>query len=352
VFLAPLWLWSLYRAQPQWRDRLVAVGLVIVCVAAWLVPVASGAGGLTTWSERLLALLPSNDAGPSATERQLAVNTAISFGTLVLLVGPALVLSTISDGRATVKWLRATFTTPMGVFWWLWIAPAFIFLWVVDSTEPGHNLLFMSGLVTLGVGLLAEAARPLARLIVCGAALVGVQMAVFLFAAPVYGRPLAWTANSMLLNVTAPGFRQQQHSLDWTVQSIRSRFDPRESVIVTLIGQDPYRFMMYYLPEYLVVRLDPAAGSVLAARGKQQGSWTAAPGCLFADVVDPLVGPPGVARPRSAAWVVATISEAGLIPEGAALLSDPDGAGPYQLWEVQLEATTPDYLGFRLCGGA
>jgi len=350
VFLAPLWLWALFTTQQDWRRRLAAIALVVACVAAWLVPVAASAGGLTTWSERLLALLPSADAGPGAGVRQFAVNTAISFGTLALVLGPTVLLGGVCDRRTTVQWLRKTFTSDMGVFWALWIAPAFVFLWLVDSTEPGHDLIFIAALVVLGVGLLAHAARSLTRLAVCGAVLVGVQAAVFLFAAPVSGRPFAWTANSMLLNVTAPGFGQQQRSLDWSLQTIRSRFDPGESVVVTLTDQDPYRFMMYYLPEYLVLRLDPQTTSVLAAHGKRQGNWTQASGCLFAAVAASLAIERLTTRPRLAAWVVSSTSEAGLIPDSATLFSGPEAAGPFQVWEVQLEPSTPDHVGFKLGG--
>jgi hypothetical protein len=76
----------------------------------------------------------------------------------------------------------------------------------------------------------------------------------------------------MLLNVTAPGLRQQQLSLAYALQTIRSQFDPRETAVLTVTGQDPYRFMMYYQqPEYVVLRLDPQAQSVLTARNMRQG---------------------------------------------------------------------------------
>src|SRR5207244_9097959 len=38
VFLLPLWLWALWRAEPSIGRRILAVGLVCGLVLAWLVP--------------------------------------------------------------------------------------------------------------------------------------------------------------------------------------------------------------------------------------------------------------------------------------------------------------------------
>jgi 4-amino-4-deoxy-L-arabinose transferase-like glycosyltransferase len=344
LFLAPLWLWALMRAEPDWRRRAAAIALVAAGVLIWLVPVATSAGGVSAWSNRLLALLPSPDLTPESRLRQFEANTLITSGTLALTIGPALALSLISDWRGTRSWISGVFRCRMGVFWVLWIVPAFAFLWIVDSTEPGHDLVFAVALVALVAALLAATARTVRRLAVCGTLVVAVQAAVFLLAAPLDGRPLAWTADTMLLNVTAPGLREQQISLDSTLRIVRSRFAPGESVLVTLVGQDPYRFLMYYLPEYTVVRLDTHIGTVLAARGRHQGNLTQPTDCLFASVLDP------VTTVRHAVWVVATRSEPGVLPEDAVRIDPPDSTGPYQVWDLQPGFATPDYLGFRLGG--
>src|SRR5207245_4982458 len=114
------------------------------------------------------------------------------------------------DWRGVVRSLWETMRSARGVFWGLWIAPAFVFLWLVDSTEPGHDLLFAVALCALGAGLVGATLDTLPRLIAGSVALVALQATVFLFASPLSDRPLAWTANSMLLNVTAPGLRSSQ----------------------------------------------------------------------------------------------------------------------------------------------
>jgi hypothetical protein len=339
IFLGPLWVWAVCRVEPRWTRRVLALAVVVVGVLVWLIPVVVWSGGLALWSDRLLAMLPPTDASPGAKVRQLAANTAISFGTLALCIGPAVVLSLIADWRAVVRWLQTLRHSQLGAFWMLWIAPAFVFLWLVDSTEPGHDLVYAVALCALGAGLVLATSQTVRRSIVWGTLLVAAQVAVFLFAAPQFGRPLAWTANSMLLNVTAPGLRLHQASLDDALHAIQAQFDPRQSVILTVTGQDPYRFMMYYLPEYRVLRLDPQTHSVLAAQARQQGAWRAqaASECLVDSGV------------RYAVWVLSATSEPGIVPSDATRLTHMDD-GPYQVWVLEPRPETPDYLGFEIGG--
>jgi 4-amino-4-deoxy-L-arabinose transferase-like glycosyltransferase len=336
VFLAPLWIWSVWKAEPRWTKRALALAVVAVGLLVWFVPVVISSGGPGLWSDRMLAMLPPSDTSLEVKLRQFAANTAISFGTLAFSIGPALGLSLRADRRAVFIWLQASKLKP---FWILWIAPAFGFLWLVDSTEPGHNLVYTVALCALGAGLIRAVGHTMRSSLGFAALVVVAQGAVFLFAAPQFDKPLAWTANSMLLNVTEPGLRLHQASLGEALQLIRQQFDPRQSTILTVTGQDPYRFMMYYLPEYLVIRLDPQTRSLLAARAKQQGTWSvkAAQECLLDRGV------------RYAVWVLAARSEPGVVPSTATHLSR-NTDGPFQVWALDLGLATSEYLGFKLSG--
>jgi hypothetical protein len=341
IFLGPLWAWSMWQAESSWRRRLLALALVLACVLLWLVPVAAAtSGGPSGWSDRMLALIVPASTSAEPLTRQLVTNTFISFGTLALVVGPALVLSMAFDRRAAMRWLRTTLGGKSGIFWMLWLAPAFVFLWLVDSTEPGHDLVFSVALCALGAGMLCASVRDRFQLVGWVAVLAAAQTAVFLFAAPRADKDPPWAPNSMLLNVTASGLQHQQHSLSDSLQVIRSQFDPHDSVVLTLMGQDPYRFMMYYLPEYLVLNLDPSAPVVVSAQGRRQGQRQVVDGCLFATG--------GV---RHALLVVWARSEPGLVPAEATLVSSVDEA-PFQVWQVQPAADTPDYLDFTIGGSA
>jgi hypothetical protein len=337
VFFAPLWLWTVYKAEPRWWRRIATLVVVGVCVLLWLVPVVASAGGPEAWALRLLALLPP-DTPPAARARQLATNTATAFGTLGFTIGPALVVALLLDARGTISWLRST----LNAFWILWIVPPFVFLWLVDSTEPGHDLIFVPALVALGSGLIVRLASTARRLVVAAAALLGAQSAVFLAAAPISGIPLASTADSALLNLTASGIRQQQTSLDWTVRTIRERYDPRQTVVVTVVPEDPYRFMMYYLPEFVVLRLDPPNGTVLSAQNKREGNWIDVSNCVFANFMDPQI-----AGKQHAVWVISSATGAEPIPEGGEQLPGPGtDHALWSIWDVRSAFT----LGPADCG--
>ena len=101
--------------------------------------------------------------------------------------------------------------------------------------------------------------------------------------------------------------------------------------VAAAAGQDPYRFMMYYLPEYRVLQLDPQAHSILAARGRQQGSWQPATDCQL--------------QATDAVWVLLSRSEPGLIPDATVLTPD---ATPFQVWHTRPTADTRDYAGFAI----
>ena len=76
-------------------------------------------------------------------------------------------------------------------FWLLWIAPAFVFMWLVDSTEPGHDLVFSVALCVLSAGLLVASMRRVSHLLICAAFIVAAQAGIFLFASPVSEKPPA-----------------------------------------------------------------------------------------------------------------------------------------------------------------
>src|SRR5207302_3131324 len=66
VFLAPAWVWAAWRAEPRWTRRWLALGVVAMCVLAWLTPVVIWSGGAALWSYRVLAMPPPSGAAPGA----------------------------------------------------------------------------------------------------------------------------------------------------------------------------------------------------------------------------------------------------------------------------------------------
>jgi hypothetical protein len=106
-------------------------------------------------------------------------------------------------------------------------------------------------------------------------------------------------------------------------------------MVLTLLGQDAYRFMMYYLPEYTVMRLDPSAHTALQARQRTQGNWTPISDCLL----DP-------ATTRNTVVVLMAPIEPGTLPPDGERLST--GDGPFQVWLLPRSTSAADYLGFSV----
>jgi dolichyl-phosphate-mannose-protein mannosyltransferase len=335
IFLAPLWLWSLWKATPKWRDIVSALAVFGAAVLAWVVAVSASAGGPMAWLQRLLALLPSTNAPPDALLQKLQANTAITFGILALLAAPSVLLSLVIDRQRAMTWVRALFRSDMAMFWMLAIVPAFAFLWLVDSTEPGHNLVFAGAIVALAAGLLDYAATRRVQLFVAGALVIALQAGLFLLPEPVYDDPVNWTMDTMLRNVTAPGLRQQQESLEAALDAIR-RFDPQATAVLTVVGQDPYRFMMYYLPDYEVMQLDAGAHAALHAFGRHAGNWTEVDACLLSNPA------------RRVLLVVSHFGVPAPIPPDATLVTSPNAPRPFEVWQLNTTGAKPDYLGFNI----
>jgi hypothetical protein len=334
VFLAPLWLYSLSRAEPRQHRRLAAAAVVALGVLVWLIPVVATSGGLVAWFERLLALFVPSAASEQSLIRQFASNSAVTLITLTLGLGAATLLALSFSARTTFATLRSLPRTEVGRIVLVWSVPPLLFLWLVDSTEPGHALIFAGAFAVLSACLLTRVVARTSHLAVCAAVLVMCQTGVFLLLAPRADKPPPWAPNSAILNVTAPGLRAQQDSLDASLEAIQRDFDPVDSVILTVTGQNVYRFMMYYLPAYQVLELDPTTHTVLPARERRQGNWQEAADCLPFSV-------------RHALLVVWTNSEPGIVPDTARPIAG-GGNGPFQSWLLELDAEAPEYIGFPL----
>lgn len=267
VFMGPLWLWTLAIAEPSnWR-RLGAVGLVGACVASWAIPVLASVGGPGAWLNNYTAMFVPV-SGRSYPLVSLAQQTAMLWGFGLLSVGPIVGLTLVSAPRRATRLVLCARSRNAMRFTAVWVVPSFLFLWLTDTTEAGHNLLFLCGLLPL-VAALASRAVSGRVMLLGGAAIVFIQSAIFLFAIPRTQPPFAWTVNSILLGFTAPALREQQDTLRSTVSVVREHFDPSDTEILTLDGQDVFRFAMYYLPEFTVVRLPEGGYGAMRARGLQ-----------------------------------------------------------------------------------
>jgi hypothetical protein len=264
VFMGPLWLWTLRKAEPCVGRQLAAVALAAACVAAWAVPVVASVGGLMAWLDNYTSMFVPVP-GRSDAVVSFAQQTALLWGGAIVAVGP-LVGVALATAPCRTGWLvRHALGRDMVRFTATWVLPSFLFLWLTDTTENGHNLLFVCGLLPLVAGLVARAVQDRV-LLVGGICVAAVQAGIFLLATPRTQPPFAWTANSILLGFTAPALREQQETLRNAIGVVRARFDPSTTEILTLAGQDVYRFAMYYLPEFTVTRMPEGGHGPMRAR--------------------------------------------------------------------------------------
>jgi hypothetical protein len=183
------------------------------------------------------------------------------------------------------------------VFFALWVLPALAIYALVHLGQAGYLLTFLPACYLLVGRSLVELAprawsvvRPQsARAALVGLALVGAfaaHVAFFTLAGPVDAPRLdaaaAWPARLSaelralyrfrLWSHTAGGLREQQAVIGDYVAAIRREFDPRDTVLVTELGNPRsypwFRHVMYYLPEYATyhLRLGELAPGYLASR--------------------------------------------------------------------------------------
>jgi hypothetical protein len=265
------------------------------------VPVLASVGGLTPWLDNYTAMFVPVPGRPDALV-SFAQQTALLWGGAILAVGPLVGIALASAPRRMWQQVLHAPCGDMVRFTAVWVVPSFLFLWLNDTTEAGHNLLFICALLPLVASMVARAVSGRA-LLVGGICVAVLQAAVFLFGTPRIQPPFAWTANSLLLGFTAPALHEQQETLRNTIAVVRERFDPSSTEIMTLAGQDVYRFAMYYLPEFTATRMPEGGRASLRAR-----NWQPVP------EVD---GGACSSRPAQTAWIVWATTPRAQRPEAA-----------------------------------
>src|SRR5262249_13788986 len=138
---------------------------------------------------------------------------------------------------------------------------------------------------------------------------------------------------------SAAGLREQEAVIRDFVSAIRGQFDPRDTVLVTELGNPRsypwFRHVMYYLPEYpaYFLRLDEASPGYLVSRDLS----------TMATVTERRVPLPALTR--RVVWVVDEWDPE--LPRPAALEVCPLAYGR-SLYVLRLQRGPVDYAGYRL----
>jgi hypothetical protein len=289
LLLLPLWLGAALvdiRSRPESRPgrRLtLAGGILVASVLAWLLPMMWLTGGPAAYvaaSTQLYGsmLLPTSVLGGSlevtfAQARYLIESTLVGLGplSLVALALPAYARRAGWRGRE----------------WFLlgWIVPPAVFYTLVHFGQAGYVLTFLPALVILlshvlvwavGAGS-ARLRRPNWRWALTTAVLlplVLVNTGFFVSARPLprefdhrSSDSWVWRARDELhdwiMSRTAAALREHEAVIRTYVDTIRERYDPSDTALVTELNNPrsyPWlRHAMFYMPEYPIyqVQLGP-----------------------------------------------------------------------------------------------
>jgi hypothetical protein len=283
VFLAPLFLFSLWGMS--WKRTGAAIGVSLLAVVAWFVPMVEASGGFHRYLGALSALWHTEgghhtvfNSSPFMSIARILVIVfigALCFGPAILLFARSLVGQTLGLRRpprppfagplpTTAALKMSTEPRPSGrdlalqrrrnLFTWIWITPgllffSFIFLPLVNS---GYLLVILTP-IFLWLGLWASewyAGLRLAKLVKWGAVGVFAAIDILVFLeAPMY--------------CSYRSVRQFEANLRSIQQGVPGIASPEGTLI---IGFDShflgYRHAGYYLPQYETVEYPkmPTAG--------------------------------------------------------------------------------------------
>ncbi len=283
VLLLPLWLGSALIGIPSRRRQLIAGGILLASVLAWLLPMLWLPGGPVAYlgaSTQLYGsvLLPTSVLGGSleitlAQVRYLLESTLVGLGPLGLV---ALILPAYSR---RVGWHRPE--------WFLlaWMVPPVIFYMLVHFGQAGYVLAFLPALVILLSRVLAWAVaagserlrRPNWRWALTTATLlplVLINTGFFVSARPMprefdkrAGDSWVWRArdefHDWIMSRTAAALREHEAVIRTYVETIRAVYDPGDTALVTELGNPrsyPWlRHAMFYMPEYPIYQVQVGA---------------------------------------------------------------------------------------------
>ena len=280
VILSPLWLGMAWLGFRRLGPVLAGLGLALVTTATWFGPML-----WLTGPHRYLAatielyestVRPTTLLGGAWTRNVVGLGEAFVVGVGVFL--PVLAWELRRAPTCLLQGGRRA------VFLALWTLPALAVYALVHFGQYGYLLTVLPGCYLLVGRALTECVQrsrgirapaawrgALVGVVFVGAA--GAHVAFFTAAGPVDAlipaADASWRARTMsdlralyrfrLWSHTAAGLREQEAVIDNYVAAVRREFDPRDTVLVTELGNPRsypwFRHVMYYLPEYAAYHL-------------------------------------------------------------------------------------------------
>lgn len=360
LLLFPLWLLAARAGLGGWRPVVGALGVLALATAAWFGPMLLLAGGPARYLATARELYGSTvrattvwgePGGWLGNIRGLLEATVLGLGAF-LLAFPR-VLRGLRRGPGppgTARFLLAWTLPPLAVYGLVHFGQSGYLLTVL----PALYLLLARGLLAGSTGPAARRlggvpVRPLAAV----AAVALLHTAAFAAAGPLDVDPerprpsLAERAAGALAEAyrfrlwphTARGLREQEGVIAAYATRVRQAFDPRDTVLVTELGNPRaypwFRHATYYLPEFPVLHL---------RLGPFSRGYLAAPPLTTMAAVDAreIVLPGGT---RRLVWIVDFWNPAQPRPPGLRPVPLPHGRWLYVL---DLDGRPVAYAGYRL----
>ena len=254
VFLLPLWVAAVWRFR--WRRMLLALLVLALTCAAWLLPMMILTGGVTRYWRAV------GGAGQGIAEESSLFDVkqmAINGGRLMVYAGYALFMGLIPLAlgawyweKSHVKGWRTWVRSPrVRLFFW-WIVPSMVFYLFIHIRQPGHSFTFMPA-VLLILAFLLTTVIPQAvsrwqyskqwsdALLV----LIILSNVAFFLTAP----PFLFGQERQALNTSS---WRSIHTRDVTVGEklayIRGHFSPEHTAV--LATRFDFRLPDYYLRDY------------------------------------------------------------------------------------------------------
>jgi hypothetical protein len=281
LILAPLWVGMAWCGFRRRGPVLAGLGLIGLATVTWLGPML-----WLTGVQRYIAAsveLYESTIQPTTLFGGGAARNVVGLGE-ALLVGVGLFLPALAWGlrRVPVSLWRGS---DHALFFALWTLPALAVYALVHLGQPGYLLTILPACYLVVGRVLMEFGRPhagaarpslglrpaLATVVVLAA--LGGHAAFVALARPV-DVPLPAAAASWeqrvaaelraryrfrIWNHTAAGLAEREAVVRAYVEAIRREFDPRDTVLVTELGNPRsypwFRHVTYYLPEYTVYHL-------------------------------------------------------------------------------------------------
>ena len=278
-FLLPLWLWGAWR-RPRWR-WLAGLGLLVVLIAAWYVPMIWLSGGWQTYQSAssgyfLFFLRATSGFG----KLLLAVleNTRTLVGYAYNGMGLALLPLLYIAGRffAPPRLVSDTRAQVLA----LWLAPPLAFYLLIHIGNPGYLLSFLPALCLLtahGSLVLAQDTAQAVRLARLHRRLPlstwwrggrGVRLATILIAL------IALSNAALFLAADGEGRLHEIRAIDRIltkqVAAIEAQFPPPSTLI---LAYDRSRQLRYYLPDHRIKLLFTEAVAVAASGYDPSHYW-------------------------------------------------------------------------------